>query len=596
MKKLKFILDYAKPDDKRIIAIFFDVAIYALAMLVSPLILSIMVDNVIQGIPADNQMITAILQRLGGDAHLRNNLWIGSLLMLAVYILIAFGVHRRTINCGLVSETFAENIRNAVYDHMQKLPFAYHKQKDSGDLLQRCTSDIDQIRRFLASQISEMLYSILIVCFAAAILFSKHAKLAAISVVLLPLILIASLIFYTKSKKIFLDCDIAESKMMAVLQENLNAMRVVKAFHQEKVEIDKFEEKNEDYRVKLFRLVNALGIFWNISDLIGMIQILIMIIFGIQFAVAQQLSVGTFFVFLTYISMIIWPIRQLGRILADMGKVSVSVSRIKEILDEEAEDLEAGIKPEIIGDIVFDHVSFNYEDSEEHTLNDVSFHIEANTRVAIMGPTGSGKSSLIHLLNGIYDYKGGSIRIDGHELRTISKAWLRKKVQIVLQEPFLYSKTIYENIHLAASKSERDEIIKAAKTASIHNVIEEFEKGYDTEVGEKGVTLSGGQKQRLAIARSLLLKSPIVIFDDSLSALDSKTDAMIQDALNQLDYPVTTLMITHRINTARNADLILVLDHGKLIQSGTHESLIHEEGLYKRIYEIQSEGGESHGE
>lgn len=595
MKKLKFILAYSKPNEKRILAIFFDVAIYVLATLLSPLILSVMVDNVIQGLPADNQVITNILTRLGGDAVLRQNLWIGSLMILIIYLLIAFGVHRRTINCGLISETFAENIRNAVYDHMQKLPFAYHKQKDSGDLLQRCTSDIDQIRRFLASQIAEMLYSILIVCFAAAILFSKHAQLALLSVMLLPLILIASLVFYTKSKKIFLDCDIAESKMMAVLQENLNAMHVVKAFHQEKVEIDKFEVSNEDYRSKLFKLVNALGIFWNISDLIGMIQILIMIIFGIKLALAGDLSVGTFFVFLTYISMIIWPIRQLGRILADMGKVSVSVNRIEEILNEKAEDLEAGIKPEITGDIVFEHVSFNYEDSEEHTLNDISFHIKANTRVAIMGPTGSGKSSLIHLLNGIYDYKSGSIRIDGHELRTISKAWLRKKIQIVLQEPFLYSKTIYENIHLAASSSERDEIIKAAKTASIHHVIEEFENGYETEVGEKGVTLSGGQKQRLAIARSLLLQSPIVVFDDSLSALDSKTDAMIQDALNQLNYTVTTLMITHRINTARNADQILVLDHGRIVQSGTHDSLIHEEGLYKRIYEIQSEGGEFNG-
>ena len=305
-----------------------------------------------------------------------------------------------------------------------------------------------------------------------------------------------------------------------------------------------------------------------------------------------EITVGTFSVFISYESMIIWPIRQLGRIISDMGKISVSIGRIQEVLNEECEDLESGIKPEIIGDIEFSHVNFAYADATVATLHDISFRIKAHTKVAIMGPTGSGKSSLIHLLNRIYDYDSGSITIDGIDIRDINKSWLRKNVQIVLQEPFLYSKTIKDNIGVAVTSS-FEEIRSVAKTASIDHVIQEFDQGYDTEVGEKGVTLSGGQKQRVAIARTLILKSPIVVFDDSLSALDSKTDAAIQKALNELDYPVTTLMITHRINSAKSADQIIVLDEGRVVQQGTHDELIHQEGIYKRIYEIQNEGGDS---
>ena len=317
-----------------------------------------------------------------------------------------------------------------------------------------------------------------------------------------------------------------------------------------------------------------------------------MVLAGIFMAMNGEITVGTFSVFISYESMIIWPIRQLGRIISDMGKISVSIGRIQEVLNEECEDLESGIKPEIIGDIEFSHVNFAYADATVATLHDISFRIKAHTKVAIMGPTGSGKSSLIHLLNRIYDYDSGSITIDGIDIRDINKSWLRKNVQIVLQEPFLYSKTIKDNIGVAVTSS-FEEIRNVAKTASIDHVIQEFDQGYDTEVGEKGVTLSGGQKQRVAIARTLILKSPIVVFDDSLSALDSKTDAAIQKALNELDYPVTTLMITHRINSAKSADQIIVLDEGRVVQQGTHDELIHQEGIYKRIYEIQNEGGDS---
>ncbi|MEG1638533.1 MAG: ABC transporter ATP-binding protein [Erysipelotrichaceae bacterium] len=592
MKQIKFIWKYAKPYQKQMIRMFFDIAFYAFLLLLAPLILSCIIDNIIQGIPFENASMTSLIEHMGGIAYLQDNLWIGSLLIILVFSSTCLALYKAKMHGGNVSETFAQNIRNTLYNHLQLLPFAYHKQKDSGDLIQRSTSDIETIRRFLGTQLSEMMFSILNASIAITILFSKNSKLAIISIVLIPFILLAAYLFFSKAKVIFLDCDIAESKMTTVLQENLNAMRVVKAFHQEQNEIDKFEEHNQEYTIKYFKLMHTLAIFWSGTDFLGQMQILLTIVCGILMSFNGEITLGTFFVFFMYESMIVWPMRQLGRILADMGKVSVSITRIQEVLDEEIEDLNQGLKPDLKGDIVFDHVSFQYKDGSKHTLHDLCFSIKANSKVAILGPTGSGKSSLVHMLTRIYDYDSGSITINGIEIKKISKAWLRKNVQIVLQEPFLFSKSIYDNIHLANIHSNRDEVFHAASNACIHKDIATFNLGYDTMVGEKGVTLSGGQKQRVAIARTLLTKSPIIIFDDSLSALDTKTDALIQDALTNLDYSMTMLMITHRVNSARYADKIIVLENGSIAQVGSHEELIHQEGLYQRIYHIQSEGGE----
>ncbi|MEG0468916.1 MAG: ABC transporter ATP-binding protein [Longicatena sp.] len=594
MEKIKFIWRYAKPHRKQFSLIFLDVLMYALFMLLGPLIISYIVDNVIAGVSFENAILNDIANQLGGISWLQDNLWVGSLLIVIVYLCTAFAIHKRSVHTGNVSETFARNVRDEMYDHLQKLPFSYHKMKDSGDLIQRSTSDIETIRRFIASQLSEMMFAIINASLAAAILFSRNVKLTLISISLIPILLLVSFIFFKKAKKIFLECDLAESKMTTVLQEDLNAMRVVKAFHQEKVEIEKFEESNEEYRGKLYELMHALALFWSCSDLIGQLQILLMVVFGIIMAMNNELTLGTFLIFLMYESTIVWPMRQLGRILADMGKVSVSITRIEEVLHEEMEDLEGGVRPNIKGNIVFQNVCFHYEDDEQHTLKDVSFEVPAHSKVAIMGPTGSGKSSLVHLLSGIYDYDQGSITIDGVELKEIAKSWLREHVQIVLQEPFLFSKTIYENIELANRDAKREDVMSIARLASIHKDIEAFDSGYDTMVGEKGVTLSGGQKQRVAIARTLLSKSPIIIFDDSLSALDTKTDAMIQDALNSLEDPMTMFMITHRVNSAQSADLILVLDQGKLVQKGSHEELLKEDGIYRRIYELQNAGGDDY--
>lgn len=591
MKHIRFLWQFVKPFQHQCIMIVFDVALYALCMLSAPLIISFCVDYIISRKPIPYVWLAQCIEMLGGVDWLREHLWICAIAIVLVYTCTAIAIHFRSVHTGNIAETFAKNIRNAMYDHIQKLPYAYHKQKDSGDLIQRSTSDIETIRRFIASQFSEMLFAILNIIIATIILWNLHKTLTIIAVVLIPFIIFASFIFFKKAKQIFFDCDIAESKMTTVLQENLNAMRVVKAFHQERSEIDKFEKHNEQYRQKYFDLMHALALFWSCTDLLGQSQILLMIGCGIYMLLQGNMSVGVFFVFIMYEAMIVWPMRQLGRILADMGKVSVSITRIQEILHEDVEDLTHGCTPKIQGNITFQHVDFAYEDDHQPVLSDVSFTIKANSKVAIMGTTGSGKSSLVHLLNGIYDYQNGSILLDGVELRDIQKTWLRQHVQIVLQEPFLFSKTIYENIQASVHDAQKEHVVEAACMAGIHHDITAFDQGYATLVGEKGVTLSGGQKQRVAIARTLLMHSPVVVFDDSLSALDTKTDAMIQATLHNTERKMTLIMITHRIRSAMQADNIIVLEQGRITQCGTHQELLQQEGLYQRMYHMQHEGG-----
>lgn len=593
MKKIKFILQYTKPEGHKILLEFLCVFLYAFGLLLAPLLISFMLDNIINDLPLENVITTFLVNMFGGIETFKKYMWMGPLLIIIIYILVAFGTYKKGVYAGIVSETFAKNIRDALYDHLQKLPFAYHKVKDSGDLIQRCTSDIDQIRRFLAAQIVEMMYAIIMAISAIMILCMINVKLTILSFITLPILILSSYYFFKKSKRIFWECDFAESKLTTTLQENLNAVRVVKAFNQENEEINKFKVVNEAYRDRIYELMHALAIFWSCTDCVSLIQIFLMIIFGIDMAYEGSLTAGEFFVFLTYVSSAVWPLRQLGRIIADMGKLSVAIDRINEVLHEEKEDLESGLKPEIKGNIIFSDVSFSYEDSDDqkHTLKHLNLEIHAKESIAIMGATGSGKSSLVNLLTRLYDYEG-SIKIDGVELNTIAKKWLRSHVNIVLQEPFLFSKSIYNNIALAKSNATYNDVVKASKIAAIHDVIEEFDEGYETEVGEKGVTLSGGQKQRIAIARTIINEAPIVIFDDSLSALDTKTDALIQKQLALMSKDITMIMITHRISSAKQADRIIVLDNGQIAQMGTHDELIKQEGIYKRIYEIQNEGGE----
>lgn len=557
--------------------------------LLTPLVLRVVIDSIIGDEPMDiPKWGLDIINSLGGKGNLIQNLWICSSIILALAVLRGIFLYTKGKWSAVASESIAKNIREKIYNHLQYLPYDYHVKVETGDLIQRCTSDVDTIRRFLAVQFVEVGRAVFIVIFVSCIIFSLNVKLSFVAISVVPIIFIFAVIFFLKIKTAFKLADEAEGRMTTVLQENLTGMRVVRAFARQKYEIKKFDEQSKEYRDLTYRVNRLLAWYWSSSDFLCLMQIGAVLILGTYWAAKGVITLGTLVVFTTYEGMLLWPVRQMGRILTDMGKTFVALNRIQEILDvsiEKEEDNE--FKPAIKGDILFKNVFFSYEE-ERDVLKNISFNVKKGETVAIMGRTGSGKSSLVHILARLYDYQKGSVKIDGFELKNIEKKWIRKNVGIVLQEPFLFSKSIKENINLAKEQIKETEVIEAARVAAIHNVILDFDKGYETEVGERGVTLSGGQKQRIAIARTIINDSPILIFDDSLSAVDTETDADIRKALREREGSSTTFIISHRVATISEADLIIVLDKGRIVQKGTHKELINKPGLYRRVWSIQN--------
>ena len=556
--------------------------------ILSPLVVRTTIDSIIGTEIIENNRIIYFVDLLGGRSHLRENLWIVGIIIISITVLRGVFLYLKNTMSSKSAENIAENIKNQLYDHIQKLPYRYHVSAETGELIQRCTSDVDTIRRFLAIQLMEVVGSLFMLLFTISIMVSLSSKMALISISMLPIIFIFAILFFRKVKKDFKASDEAEARLSTTLQENLTGIRVVKAFAREKYEIDNFDKKNMDHRKLTNKLIINLSTYWAISDFISFSQIGLVMVFGSYLAVKGDITLGTLVAFTSYIGMLVWPVRQMGRTLTDMGKAFVSLKRIDEILVEPIEILtENGEEPKITGNIEFNNVYFEYE-KDHPVLQDISFKINPGETIAFIGPTGSGKSSLVHLLPRLYEYSKGSITLDGLELNKIDKHWIRKNVGLVLQEPFLYAKTIKENIRLANPGYSDNRVYDAAKTASIHDDINSFEEKYETLVGERGVSLSGGQKQRMAIARTIINDCPMVIFDDSLSAVDTSTDIAIREALKTRKNKSTTIIISHRISTVAGADRIYVLDKGKIIQRGKHKDLIHEEGLYKRVYTIQS--------
>lgn len=555
---------------------------------ISPLIIRTTIDSIVGDEPIDISISSYIVNKLGGVDYLRNNLIIIGILIVLTFVFRGIFLYFKATLANKSAENITERIRNKLYDHIQKLPYEYHVKSDTGELIQKCTSDVDTIKKFLAIQLVDVAGSIFMLLFIVYVMITINLKLAIISVVALPITFTFSYIFFNKIKKDFEKADEAEARLSTALQENLTGMRVVKAFSRQQFEADNFDAKNKEHRNLVNKLVIDLAMYWSLSDLLSFIQVGLVIIAGTYFTVKGEITLGTMVAFTTYIYMLIWPIRQLGRTLTDMGKANVSIKRIDEILQEPIEILlENGKEPEIKGHIELKNVVFEYE-KDKPVLSDISFEVNPGETIAFIGPTGSGKSSLVHLFPRLYEYSSGSIKIDGIELNKIDKHWIRKNIGLVLQEPFLYAKTIKENIRLSDPKLIDFKVYDAAKIASIHNDILSFEGEYETMVGERGVSLSGGQKQRMVIARTIINNNPIVIFDDSLSAVDTSTDIQIRKALNARKNKSTTIIISHRISTVSEADMIYVIDHGKIVQRGKHKDLIHEEGLYKRVYTIQS--------
>lgn len=565
------------------------VGLATLLSLVSPLIMRFTLDNVIYGksmeLPA---FLDRIVVGLGGIDGLRRNLWICGLALLAITIVNGVFQFVKGRWSAAASESIAKQLRDDLYDHIQRLPYDSHVKAETGDLIQRCTSDVETVRRFLSVQLVELGRAIIMLVAAIFIMIKIDKQMTLASVLVVPIIFTFAFVFFIKVQKAFLKADESEGRLSNILQENLTGVRVVRAFGRQVYEDEKFDRQNIEYRDLVNKLIRLLAMYWSLSDGLALFQIALVVVLGVYRASSGQITFGDMNVFVSYVSMLLWPIRQMGRILTDMGKTLVSVSRIQEILERPVESQdEDSVEAPINGDIVFENVDFEYEKGKP-ILKNLSFRVKQGQTVAILGPTGSGKSSLVHLLQRLYDYTGGSITIGGVELKKIDKKWLRRQVGLVLQEPFLYSKTIKENIRIARPSASDEEVYQASRIASVHDVISEFEKGYDTPVGEKGVTLSGGQKQRVAIARTIINDCSILIFDDSLSAVDTETDAAIRRELNKRSKEISTFIISHRVTTLAEADLILVLDEGRLIQSGSHQDLSQQPGLYQRIWSIQN--------
>lgn len=563
-----------------------------LTQFATPAILAELIDHHLGDAPSRfPPLLNRAFEAIFGAGFLGQNLWMFGMMIVLISVISGVAFYFRGTLTTKGSQNAARYLRNRMYDHIQHLPFDYHVKVETGDLLQRCTSDIDTIRRFLSDQVVSLMYSILMVVIALALMLPINAGITLMSLSITPAIFLFSMYFFRLVSQSFRRSDEAEAVMSTVLQENLTGVRVVRAFGQAQSEIEKFEAASAEHRKRGFKVARVEAVYWGLSGSLGNLQIVISLLVTILAALRGTITIGDMVLMTSYTSLLMWPIRQLGRVLTDSGKTRVALNRLVEVLNAQTEPAEPDAhKPPLNGDIEFDGVSFSYDKSRP-VLQDVSFSVQPGQTVAILGPTGSGKSSLVHLLQRLYTPQEGQIRIGGVPLEQIDRTYLRQRVGLVLQDSFLYSKTIRENIAITAPGMEQPRIDRAAQTANALDFIQKSEKGYDTIVGERGVTLSGGQKQRVAIARTLLKDNDILIFDDSLSAVDTKTDAQIRDALLSGEHQVTTFIISHRISTLSRADLIVVLEDGRITDMGRHEELIARPGLYKRIYDIQSGDG-----
>lgn len=528
---------------------------------------------------------------LGSDEYpfLAENLWVMGILLIGTSLLSGACMFICRYHTAKAGENFAENMRNALFAHVQKIPMIWHDRNQTGDIIQRCTSDTEVIRNFVVKQLLEVFRTIFLVTVSFGMMVSMNRKLAFMVLLFVPIVVAYSSIFYRLIARRFTDADEAEGMLSTVVQENATGVRVVRAFGREKFEMDRFRERNDAFAELWIKLGTISGLYWGVGDLITGLQVVAVIVFGAVEAVHGNITVGEFVAFASYNTSLVWPIRGLGRILSDMSKAGVSFERVDYIIQEAEEAYGKKVEePTESYDVSFEQVTFAYNEGQT-VLKDVSFNIPQGTTLGILGGTGSGKSTITQLLTRFYELEDGNgvIKIGGKDVREIPLEEVRRQVGIVLQEPFLYSKTIKENIAAANPGVTMEEIRAAAKIACVDDAIMSFPDGYDTIVGERGVTLSGGQRQRVAIARMLLQKAPIMIFDDSLSAVDSETDYLIRNALKEHMKDATVILVSHRITTLMSANKIMVLHQGEIEEMGTHNELIHQDGIYRKIYDIQ---------
>lgn len=587
--KLSFVGEFLKESKWYFIISIAAVLLVNVFEMIIPQVIRSTVDSVIGDAPLDlPDVIVRLVEQHGGVAYLRSHLWIICLVIVVLAISSAVFRYLNTLYNSKGTELFVRNMRNRLFSHIQRLPFSWHMVNQTGDIIQRCTSDVDMIKNFVSEQLTSVFRIIMMIILSLVFMFSMNIKLTLVAAVFMPIVIAYSFFFHTKISDRFTKCDENEGVLSTIAQENLTGIRVVRAFGREKFEKERFEKQNQIYTNEWMKLCTFLSLFWGTGDLVSGLQIMSIVVLGSYFCVSGQMTAGEFIAFISYNTMLIWPVRSLGRTISEMSKASVSVDRLCYIMNSDIEtDKEDALTPDMNGTIAFEHVTFGYGDTP--VLKDVSFSIPQGTTFGILGGTGSGKSTLMYLMNRLYDLpkENGKITIGGVDIADMKREWVRSHIGMVLQEPFLFSRTIAENIGITKEQVTLSEIRKAAAIACVDEAVMDFSKGYDTLVGERGVTLSGGQKQRTAIARMLMQKMPIMVFDDSLSAVDAETDAKIRQELNRNLKGSTKILISHRVTTLRQADCILVLDKGKVAEIGSHEELMEKQGIYWKIYHMQ---------
>ena len=572
-----------------VISILSAFGVTLLEMLV-PQLIRFTVDSVIGSAEPDLPgFMTQRLLSMGGVSYLRSHLHVIAILIVVLALVAAVCKYLFNLYNNKGAETLMQTMRNRLFAHIQRLPFAWHMKHQTGDIIQRCTSDVERVKIFVAEQLTSIVRIVILVSLSLFFMYSMNVKLALIATACIPVILGYSAYFHAKIGSHFQECDENEGILSTIAQENLTGVRVVRAFGRENYERERFEKQNQHYTSLWVKLCKLMAFFWGSGDLISGLQVMLVLVMGSVSCVNGELTAGEFIAFMSYNSMLTWPVRQLGRVISEMSKANVSIDRIMYIMNSpEEQDAPGALEPDMRGDIEFSHVSFGY-DAKIPVVQDVSFRIPQGTTFGILGGTGSGKSTLMHLLNRLYELPKdqGKITVGGVDIADIKASWIRKNIGMVLQEPFLFSRTIAENISITQREMPMEEIRQAAKIACVDDAITEFANGYDTMVGERGVTLSGGQKQRTAIARMLTQKTPIMVCDDSLSAVDAETDAKIRQALRKNLGDSTVILISHRITTLMQAECILVLDKGRVAEMGSHEELMQNHGIYRHIYDMQ---------
>ena len=571
------------------LGIFLSLAAAFLDM-ISPKLVQYTVDEVLKEEKAAPDIVLQVISYLGGREYLQRNLHIVALTVLFTALAAAVCRYFYRVSNARGAEGLIKTIRDKLFVHIENLPVSWYQKNHTGDILQRCTSDVETIKAFVSEQMTALFRVGMLIVLALYFMVGIDVRLAIVSGAFIPVVVLYSLFFHNRISSSFLKADEEEGRLSAIAQENLTGVRVVRAFGRESFERGRFEKQNEGYTKMWIRLMGWLSAFWCSNDLITGLQIMLILVIGAIQCVKGKLTPGGYIAIVSYNGMLSWPVRELGRVISDMSKAGVSIDRIRYICNSPSEDMiNNGDKQIKGGDIVFDNVSFAYEEDRQ-VLKNISFRIKEGSTVGVIGATGSGKSTLVSLLNRLYELPEGcgKISIGGVDIKEADRHSLRKHISMVLQEPYLFSRTLKENICITQDVVNEERLSDSVETARLSETIERFTDGYETFVGERGVTLSGGQKQRTAIAQVIMNDAPVMIFDDSLSAVDMETDAKIRQALKKKSVGKTFILIAHRIATVQDADEIIVMDKGRIAERGTHDQLMEKKGIYKEIYEIQN--------